>query len=376
MRRLSLWLLVCALLTVPSGSQNLLERPTWDLLDRVVSAYPDAVAANADRTAVMTLVTSLAYFYPELKRALLAQATEDDSQTLYDKTASRRALQQYLCSVKRSTLGMEALSNCDNYYLPMLAPTAAALAKERPPQKGECSLGEVNEWLQGETTIKSGAMTLLLFISHSCQVCHEVLPKIDRMYRQYKHRGLNVVGIHSSPKGYVSSPQERKGISDFFIREKISFPLADMTFKSGPHPLDDEGYPDYRAAAKTPVLKSSIYHALFGGLEFATPLAFIVKNCQPLLEAPVDSYNILALDASVDRAADAMLWPEDLEAEFVDTYEAEGGGADFVLPGERAGEEEEAEGETHKVEKEDEDEEEEEREEARRRRRRRRRSEL
>lgn len=201
LRLFLLWLMVWgALLTVPCGCQSSVERETWDLLDRVVSVYPDGVATSADRTAVMTLVTSLAYFYPDLKRSLLSQAEEDDTQTLYDKTGSRRALQQYLCSVKRSTLGMEAQSNCDNYFLPMLAPAAAAVAKARPPQKGECSLGEVNEWLQGETTIKSGAMTLLLFVSQSCQVCHEVLPKIDRMYRRYKHRGLNVVGIHSSPK--------------------------------------------------------------------------------------------------------------------------------------------------------------------------------
>ena len=112
---------------------------------------------------------------------------------------------------------------------------------------------------------------------------------------------------------------------------RVSFPIVDMTFKSGLMPIDEQtGYPNWKAAAKQPVKKASLYRRLFDDMEFVTPLAYIMKNCQPLMEQPLDSYSILSLDASLARAAAAseagegpeaaMLWPPDLRIDYTDPW--------------------------------------------------------
>ena len=227
-------------------------------------------------------------------------------------------MSRYVCELKKLLLGTGAdgSESCDSYYLPL----PAALSRRRGLQQGTCELGEdeTNEWLQGHSTMRSGAMTLFLFISQSCDVCHEVIPKIDRLYRLYRHLGLNVIGVHSAVKGHRSSAAERNGIVEFFQAEHISFPLVDMTFKAGPQPYDELGRPDWRAAASKPVKPGSLYARLFDDMEFVTPLAFIVKNCLPLMEHPLDTYSILALDLSIERAAETMLWPENPDEDWVD----------------------------------------------------------
>ena len=370
--------LLCFLLLVASlvvGAQpetsgqplDKLERATWSLLDALLPRYPAISPSEADRTAAKGLLKSLAHFYPSSDLGKLVKADG-----LAEETASRAALSRYVCELKKlllSTEGASAGGDCESYFLPL----PAAAQRQRGLQQGTCELGdaEVNEWLQGHTTLRSGAMTLLLFISQSCDVCHEVLPKIDRLYRLYRHNGLNVIAIHSAVKGHRSSAAERRGIVDFFSAEQLSFPLVDMTFKAGAQPYDEFGLPDWRAAAKAPVKKGSLYHRLFDDMEFVTPLAFIVKNCQALMEHALDSYSILALDVSIARAAETMLWPDDAAQPYSDSFQMppeEQGGS--WLAGDGSGDGEgEGEGDSEGEEDEDEDEESS-------RRRRRRRSEL
>lgn len=302
-----------------------LERDMWTLVDSMVAAYPDIRPSSADQAAIAGLLYSISHFYPSsqgeasrLQRQLASLFNSPEA--VAARTAGRAALRDHICSAKKAVLALSDESSCANYFIPLPEDAMSV----RPLQKGTCDLGEVNEWLQGESSLRSGSITLMLFVSQSCEVCHEVIPKIDRLYRQYRTQGLNVIGIHSGVKGYKSSPAERRGIAEFFLDAKISFPLVDMTFKRGTQPYDDQGYPDWKAAARVPVKKDSIYRELFGDLEFATPLAFIIKNCQPLMEHPLDSYQILGLDVSIARAAEAsdLMWPADVKEGYEDNFEA------------------------------------------------------
>lgn len=365
--------LCCLLLVAASDTIGKFEKASWFLVDALLRQYPETSPTPADQEAAKGLLKSLAHFYPrpDLKQLFAADG-------LGEQTASREALSRYVCELK-NLLGLTAPdTSCDSYYLPL----PGAAVKKRGSQKGSCELGEddINEWLQGQTTLRSGAMTLLLFVSQSCDVCHEVIPKIDRLYRQYRLHGLNVIGIHSGVKGHRSTEQERQGMLAYFREEQVSFPLVDMTFKSGLMPIDEQtGYPNWKAAAKQPVKKASLYRRLFDEMEFVTPLAYIMKNCQPLMEQPLDSYSILSLDASLARAAAAsevgegpeaaMLWPPDLRIEYADPWtetESTAGHLGAVASTEINGEDED----------DDEDEESEDREWERRRRRRHSRTDL
>jgi len=131
------------------------------------------------------------------------------------------------------------------------------------------------------------------------------------------------VAIHSSIKGHTSTYEDRQAMLAFFKRRKIAIPLVDMTFKIGHEPVDDEGNVDWRTAARMPVRPSSFFREFFGDMEFVTPLAFIVKNCQPLMERPLDSYLILGLDVSIARAAEQgkLLWPDDVNEPYDDPWQ-------------------------------------------------------
>ena len=334
----------------PAPRPSRLEKDMWSLLDSLVAAFPDQ-PSEAQQAAAASLLSSLSALYPDpdVAKVVAAEAkprAQGGGGGLGARTSSKAALRDFVCEVKRFALGLTSLrppslsaasggegegegegegdrhDECEDYFVGLPADAVSA----RPQQKGACSLGGeeggVNEWLQGETTLRSGAMTLLIFVSQRCLVCHEVLPKIDRLYRAYRRNGLNVVAIHSSVKGHTSSPEDRHGMLAFFRRKKIAFPLVDMTFKVGREPADDEGNVDWRAAARMPVRPSSFFRHFFGDMEFVTPLAFIIKNCQPLMERPIDSYLILGLDVSIARAAEQgkLLWPDDVSEPYEDPW--------------------------------------------------------
>ena len=105
-------------------------------------------------------------------------------------------------------------------------------------QRGACNKlleSESNNmrWIQGESDLTAGSMTLVYYMSQSCISCHDVAVKLNKMYKEWRHRGLNILAIHSSPKGYSSSEDDILSLREFIKKEKIEFAIVDMPSKAG-----------------------------------------------------------------------------------------------------------------------------------------------
>lgn len=165
-------------------------------------------------------------------------------------------------------------------------------------------------WIHGKSNMQTGAMTLVLFMSQQCAACHDVAIKINSIYKQWRHRGLNVLALHASPKGFSSSEDDIEQLKAFIEREGIEFAIADLASKDGTQPvLKASGLPDWKRAAAVPTTKSSLYRYLFDDLEYAVPVSIIYKNCVPLMAEPLDGYFIMGLDRSIAASQELMLWP-------------------------------------------------------------------
>ena len=180
-------------------------------------------------------------------------------------------------------------------------------------QFGQCDKVLSNQadlqWIQGSTNMTTGAMTLIYFMAQECTSCHEVAVKINNIYKQWRHRGLNVVAIHSSPKGYASTEEDMDSLREFIQQEGIEFAVADLAAKDGEQPMLRSGLPDWKRAARLPTKLDSFYRYLFDEMEYVVPLAMIYKNCVPLMSDPLEGYHIMALDRSIASSQDMMLWP-------------------------------------------------------------------
>jgi len=181
-------------------------------------------------------------------------------------------------------------------------------------QRGSCDKILNNtpnvRWIHGKSNMQTGAMTLLLFMSQQCISCHDVAIKINSIYKTWRNRGLNVLAIHSSPKGYASSEEDINLLKAFIEEEGIEFAIVDVASKEGQQPvLKSTGLPDWKRAARTPTGAASLYRYMFDEMEYAVPLAIIYKNCVPLMSDPLDGYHIMALDRSIAASEELMLWP-------------------------------------------------------------------
>ena len=180
-------------------------------------------------------------------------------------------------------------------------------------QKGKCdkvlSAQSNLEWIHGSTNMTTGAMTLIYFLSQDCTSCHEVAIKINNIYKEWRHRGLNVVAIHSSPKGFAATHEDTESLLQFVKEEGIEFAIANLPAKNGQQPMLRSGLPDWKKAARIPTTKGSFYNYLYDEMEYVVPLAIIYKNCVPLMADPLDGYHIMALDRSIAASQDMMLWP-------------------------------------------------------------------
>jgi hypothetical protein len=180
-------------------------------------------------------------------------------------------------------------------------------------QMGQCDKVLANqpnmEWIQGPTNMTTGAMTLIYFMSTECTSCHEVAVKINNIYKKWRHRGLNVVALHSSPKGYPSTHDELTALQAFVKEEGIEYAIAELPAKDGEQPMLRSGLPDWKKAARIPTRLDSLYRYLFDEMEYVVPLAIIYKNCVPLMTDPLEGYHIMSLDRSIASSQDLMLWP-------------------------------------------------------------------
>lgn len=112
----------------------------------------------------------------------------------------------------------------------ILSAYGAVSAGDKAP---DFSLGSVT----GKTTIKLSSYTkkptLLVFWASWCPHCQHELPAIQKLYNQYKSKGLNVVG--------VSADQDQKDAAGLINDKKITFPNAFAGTDKGKKVIDDYG---------------------------------------------------------------------------------------------------------------------------------------
>ena len=127
----------------------------------------------------------------------------------------------------------------------------------------------VNEWIQGETTLDAGALTILFFMSTSCNVCHEVAPYMSMMHDVLNFRGLQVIAVHSAPKGHSESEAQVKSYKEWVSINNASFSAVDTHSKPGAQPMKEGCVPseenkqdcrDMEAAALQPTDPDSLWN--------------------------------------------------------------------------------------------------------------------
>ena len=185
--------------------------------------------------------------------------------------------------------------------------------------------GEEIRWLQGRTNLTSGSTTLLLHISNSCEGCIDVIRKVDKLYVALRERGLNVIGIHSNSVGYSTADDDVQ-LQTILKENRISFPVASLSSKSGQPPLLRNGLVDFKRAKQIKTSKKGLFRWLYGDLDFVVPIAVIYKNCLALQENPSVGFSIMGLTGSVEKSKNELLWPvgslqdsEEQEDRFVNT---------------------------------------------------------
>ena len=146
--------------------------------------------------------------------------------------------------------------------VPLLLVLAAALASaeyvaigDGGDKKQTCpddwGITGVDEWIQGETTIDAGSLTLVFFFSQSCHICHDVAPNLQNLYKKMRGRGLQIIGVHSTPKGYKAKDEDVAALKAWVDEIGLEFSIVDTHSKEGEQPENPDGTPDYQAATMT-----------------------------------------------------------------------------------------------------------------------------
>jgi thiol-disulfide isomerase/thioredoxin len=340
--------------TSPKEWKAAIGRSTWHLLHSMAAKYPETPTSE-HKQAIVNFVKTLEHLYPcDVCRHHLSDNLKRIS-PLVDSVGDRNVLSVWACqlhNIVNEDLN-KPLFNCsidelDELYLvncggcgstgsqkqaavpdstPKEFPTGGLFvpipnANSNKQQSGNCGnyleTTGVNEWIQGNSSsvsLTSGASTVLFFMSQSCHVCHDVAPKLNKMYKHFRDRGLNLVVLHASPKGYQSTTEDKEGLRQFILTEGLEFPVVDVHAKDGKQPTLADGSPDWDAAGRSKVLKSSLFRKIFGSKanpypEYYVPIATIWKDCKPIIQDPISGYDIMGLYDTVEENANTLLWTE------------------------------------------------------------------
>ena len=137
----------------------------------------------------------------------------------------------------------------------------------------------------------------------------DILKKLNKIYRNYREVGLNVIGIFSRSSGYAVSEEEEEDISLLLKRARIAFPCAALGSKRGVPPTLRNGFIDTAKAQAAPTSPQSLFRWLHGDLEFVTPLSIVLKNCMQMQQEPSAGYAIMGLEGSLSKSAARCFGP-------------------------------------------------------------------
>jgi hypothetical protein len=220
--------------------------------------------------------------------------------------------------------------------------------QECPP---DWEITGVNEWIQGETSLDAGSLTILFYMSTSCSVCHEVAPYMSMMHSILNFRGLQVIAIHSAPKGHSESPEQVQNYKEWISINNASFSAVDSHSKPGDQPMKEGCVPseenkhdcrDMEAAALMETDPESLWNKVatpnddtpsgWAAQPYGVPTVFVLKNCELITQT--GGYQTRELDQSLGPYFDRLLWPvppemndlseDDMQDDDVDEGEGEG----------------------------------------------------
>ncbi len=102
----------------------------------------------------------------------------------------------------------------------------SVIGKQAPTQWG------IEKWFQGENDIDLGsdATTLLVFWEVWCPHCKREVPKIEKIYNDYKDKGLQVVGLTK-----VNRSATEDGVKGFITEKQLTYPIAKEDGKLSAH---------------------------------------------------------------------------------------------------------------------------------------------
>ena len=61
----------------------------------------------------------------------------------------------------------------------------------------------------------------------SCHICHDVAPNLQKMYKKLRSRGLQIVAVHSTPKGYKAKDKDVAALKEWVDEAGLEFSIVD-----------------------------------------------------------------------------------------------------------------------------------------------------
>jgi len=77
------------------------------------------------------------------------------------------------------------------------------------------------QWFQGRATLDGTGATLLLFFETWCPYSQRATPRVERIYEEYKDRGLELVGLTR-----MTRTASEETVRDYIAYNKLTFPIA------------------------------------------------------------------------------------------------------------------------------------------------------
>jgi hypothetical protein len=114
-------------------------------------------------------------------------------------------------------------------------------ASMRSVKWGDGDIEGIDGWVQGQASMAGGALTLVFFFSAEDEASRALSSYVDKLHRKFKHRGLQVVGMHADMQGYRTSDPD--GLKVLIDKRRLSFPIADSHAKDGAY--EERGYENF-----------------------------------------------------------------------------------------------------------------------------------
>lgn len=198
------------------------------------------------------------------------------------------------------------------------------------PEYNVALMMATDEWIikgegDKEVDMEGGAVTLVFFFSiMDPKISHKVLPVIEELHQRHKSRGLNVIGVHSTPTGYKSNEKMIRTLKKYIENLNLTFPIVDAHFKDGDEPMMEsqseqlDYAPDYATSRMTHTSTECLWNMLAApddrsrkvgfaqAQPYGVPAVFVLKHCN--IVTTTGGLDIAKLGKKMEAHWDDVLW--------------------------------------------------------------------